>query len=113
MKGARPTRDGLPSRCAVSAPRTAARWAPLESLAASLSLAGAAYADGALRDDARAVALDAVALASTAVPDGLVIPQVTLVSQVHAAAVDLLRTTGVADRESLDLVDEALGGSPD
>jgi uncharacterized membrane protein YgaE (UPF0421/DUF939 family) len=82
----------------------------LESLAASMSLAAAGYVDDTLLEDAHAAAVDAVALASTSVPDGLVLPQVTMVGQVRASAIDLLRATGVPDRDSIDRIDAALGG---
>ena len=82
----------------------------LESLAASLSLASAGYDDETLVADAHAAAVDAVTLASASIPDGLVLPQVTMVGQVRASAIDLLRATGVPDRDSIDRIDAALGG---
>jgi len=81
----------------------------IEGLAAALSLLASSDVDPLLVDDARAAALDSVAAASTAVPDGTSLPQVTIVGQVRASAIDLLRASGVPDRETIDLVDSALG----
>lgn len=82
----------------------------LTALAAALRLAGESYADEALLGDARSTAVRAVALAAESVPDEVVLQQVTMVGQVRAATIDLLRATGVNDRRSIDVVDEALGG---
>lgn len=81
----------------------------IDELAAALSLLAASDVDPLLVDDARAAAIAAVAAASAAVPDGTSLPQVTIVGQVRASAIDLLRASGVPDRETTDLVDAALG----
>jgi uncharacterized membrane protein YgaE (UPF0421/DUF939 family) len=80
----------------------------LEALAAAQLLAAASYDDEALLDDARSSAVRAVTIGSSAVPHDVVLQQVTVVAQVRASAIDLLRATGVADRASIDLVDDAL-----
>jgi len=80
----------------------------LEALAAAQLLAAESYDDEALLDDARSSAVRAVTIASSAVPHDVVLQQVTVVAQVRASAIDLLRATGVADRASIDLVDDAL-----
>jgi uncharacterized membrane protein YgaE (UPF0421/DUF939 family) len=82
----------------------------LAALAAALRLAGESYADEGLLDDARSTAVRSVSLAATAVPHDVVLQQVTVVGQVRAAVIDLLRATGVNDRASIDVVDEALSG---
>jgi uncharacterized membrane protein YgaE (UPF0421/DUF939 family) len=82
----------------------------LEALAAAMRLAGESYAEEALLDDARSTAVRAVSLASDAVPHDVELQQVTIVAQVRAAAIDLLRATGVTDRASIDVVDDALSG---
>lgn len=80
------------------------------ALAAAVSLMGSTYDNPSLREDVRAAAIDAVALAGTVIPSGIALPQVTIVGQLRAAAVDLLRASGMAERRSIDLVDDALAG---
>ncbi|HET7900540.1 MAG TPA: FUSC family protein [Candidatus Nanopelagicales bacterium] len=80
----------------------------VDGLAASLSLLSATGVDHQLVEDARVTALAAVSTASTAVPDGLSLPQVTLVGQVRAAALDVLRASGLPDRDSIDRIDAAM-----
>lgn len=82
----------------------------VDELAAALSLLASSDVDSGLVDDARAAALDAAASAARAVPDGTSLPLVTIVGQVRASTIDLLRASGVPDRETTDLVDAALGG---
>ena len=81
----------------------------IEGLAASVSLMAATPIDRHLVDDARETALTAVSTAASAVPEGVSLSQVTIVGQVRAAAIDLLRASGVPDRETTDRVDAALG----
>ena len=75
-----------------------------------MSLMSAARIDHLLVEDARAAALAAVSSASTAVPDGTSLPQVTIVGQVRASAIDVLRASGLPDRDATDRIDAALGG---
>lgn len=82
----------------------------IDALAASVALMSAAPIDEHLVGDARAAALAAVSSASAAVPDGISLPQVTIVGQVRASAIDLLRASGLPDRETTDRIDAALGG---
>lgn len=80
----------------------------LGSLAAALSLAAESFEHADLLTDARAAAVASATQASASLPHDVVLQQVTLVGQVRAAAIDLLRATGVTDRRSIDLVDEAM-----
>ena len=82
----------------------------IDELAAAVALMSATPIDDRLVEDARAAALAAVSSASTAVPDSISLPQVTIVGQVRASAIDLLRASGLPDRDATDRIDAALGG---
>lgn len=94
----------------IGAPAPEGMIASIDELSAAVALMSATPIDQHLVNDARAAALAAVSSASTAVPDGISLPQVTIVGQVRASAIDLLRASGLPDRETTDRIDAALGG---